>query len=152
MQAKKYNVSPKTIRDVLNRRTWAKETRHLWAKDEQASLRAPKIKTVARRDPANGEALTTTPFDESENCSRVPRDEISELKLHGSHSTEVFAFARLTPTYPTDLHSTTQSELKREPPVAAWTPALFLPEEAFLQEIIQAGTSNDPFHFDWPNW
>jgi hypothetical protein len=31
--AKKYNVSPKTIRDVWNRQTWAKVTEHLWEKN-----------------------------------------------------------------------------------------------------------------------
>jgi hypothetical protein len=34
----------------------------------------------------------------------------------------------------------------------AWAPALFfLPEECHLGSDL-AGTSDDPFHFDWPNW
>ena len=37
--AKKFNVSPKTIRDIWNRRTWTQETRHLWTEDERPLVR-----------------------------------------------------------------------------------------------------------------
>jgi hypothetical protein len=37
--AKKYNVSPKTIRDIWNRRTWIEHTRHLWTDDEKPHAR-----------------------------------------------------------------------------------------------------------------
>ena len=40
--AKKYNVSPKTIRDIWNRRTWIQQTRHLWTEDEQPVARKKK--------------------------------------------------------------------------------------------------------------
>ena len=32
---KKYNISPKAVRDIWNRRTWTQETRHLWSEDEK---------------------------------------------------------------------------------------------------------------------
>jgi hypothetical protein len=41
----KYNVSPKTIRDIWNRRTWTKETKHLWTEDEMPMVR---IKTIRK--------------------------------------------------------------------------------------------------------
>ena len=40
--ATKFNVSPKAIRDIWNRRTWTQETRHLWTKDEQPMFRMEK--------------------------------------------------------------------------------------------------------------
>ena len=33
MLSRQYNVSPKAIRDIWNRRTWAPETQHLWTDD-----------------------------------------------------------------------------------------------------------------------
>ena len=37
-----FNVSPKAIRDIWNRRTWANETRHLWTEDERPTPRSNK--------------------------------------------------------------------------------------------------------------
>jgi hypothetical protein len=37
--AKKFNVSPKAIRDIWNRRTWTQETHHLWTEDEHPIIR-----------------------------------------------------------------------------------------------------------------
>ena len=38
--ARQFNVSPKAVRDIWNRRTWVPETRHLWTKGETAMVRA----------------------------------------------------------------------------------------------------------------
>ena len=35
--AERFGVSPKTVRDIWNRRSWAPETRHLWAPGEFAA-------------------------------------------------------------------------------------------------------------------
>jgi hypothetical protein len=40
--AKKYNVSPKTVRDIWNRRTWTVETRHLWTSDQSCNRQPPR--------------------------------------------------------------------------------------------------------------
>jgi hypothetical protein len=142
MQAKKYNVSPKTIRDILNRRTWTKETRHLWAQDEQASIRTPKIKTVERLARANssyqtngtapavldGDQHAYQPFDDGENCTDFQLDE----KMSSDLNT------------PDPLTSSTTSSVFT-------TAAVFLPEACHLGSA-EAGTSDDPFHFDWPHW
>ena len=34
-----YNISPKAVRDIWNRRTWIEETRHLWACGEKPMIR-----------------------------------------------------------------------------------------------------------------
>jgi hypothetical protein len=41
--AKQYNVSPKTIRDIWNRRTWTQETRHLWGETEAPMIRRKSV-------------------------------------------------------------------------------------------------------------
>jgi hypothetical protein len=41
--AKKFNVSPKTIRDIWNRRTWTHETQHLWTGDERPIIRPERV-------------------------------------------------------------------------------------------------------------
>jgi hypothetical protein len=54
--AEKYNISPKAIRDIWNRRTWAPETRHLWTDDERPMIREKKSKTSfssSQRPPHN---------------------------------------------------------------------------------------------------
>ena len=38
--AKQFGVSPKTIRDIWNRRTWTQTTAHLWS-DEATSIPTP---------------------------------------------------------------------------------------------------------------
>jgi hypothetical protein len=43
--AKKFNVSPKAIRDIWNRRTWTHETKHLWTEDERPMIRTERLHT-----------------------------------------------------------------------------------------------------------
>ena len=38
--AAKYNISPKAVRDIWNRRTWTQVTRHLWTCDEKPMVRS----------------------------------------------------------------------------------------------------------------
>jgi hypothetical protein len=167
MQAKKYNVSPKTIRDILNRRTWAKETRHLWAHDEQASIRAPKTKISPRPVRASsmyytdvsapavlsGDRLAYQSLADRGSISAAQSSTISNLNP-SDH--QILSRAVTTPPFPTNLHDAPRDEPMSSPPQpdlydTAWPPALFLPEEFHLGSE-QAGTSDDPFHFDWPNW
>ena len=42
--AEKFNVSPKAVRDIWNRRTWTQETQHLWTEDERPIIRTERIK------------------------------------------------------------------------------------------------------------
>ncbi len=41
--ARKFCVSPKTIRDIWNRRTWTKETKYLWNENERPMIRKKKF-------------------------------------------------------------------------------------------------------------
>jgi hypothetical protein len=167
IQAKNYNVSPKTIRDILNRRTWTKETRHLWAQDEQASIRAPKIKATERYIRAKslyqtngaapavlvGEHLVDQLVGNRNNCGGLACDEWSD-----SNSSEpLTSSSNVTiSAYPMDLQLAPPSEpmphrFQPDTHGMAWTAAVFLPE-AYHLDSTEAGTSDDPFHFDWPHW
>eukprot|EP00292_Cryptomonas_paramecium_P013682 CAMPEP_0113664654 /NCGR_PEP_ID=MMETSP0038_2-20120614/1859_1 /TAXON_ID=2898 /ORGANISM="Cryptomonas paramecium" /LENGTH=223 /DNA_ID=CAMNT_0000579899 /DNA_START=11 /DNA_END=682 /DNA_ORIENTATION=+ /assembly_acc=CAM_ASM_000170 len=37
-----FRISPKTVRDIWNRRTWTEETQHLWTEGEQPVLRSKR--------------------------------------------------------------------------------------------------------------
>ncbi len=167
MQAKKYNISSKTIRDILNRRTWTRETCHMWAQDEQASIRAPKIKTTDRYIRANslyqtngaapavlvGEHFAYQPLDDRDNCGGLACDEWSDLN---SSEPLTLSSAFTIPPYPMDQQLAPPSEpmhhrFQPDTNEMAWTPAVFLPEAYHLGSA-EAGTSDDPFHFDWPHW
>ena len=59
--AMKYNISPKAVRDIWNRRTWTQETRHLWTDDEEPMLRtkAPRCK-LSRRGSDSSDSRETS--------------------------------------------------------------------------------------------
>ena len=73
--AMKYNISPKAVRDIWNRRTWTQETCHLWTDDEKPMLRtkAPLCK-LSRRDSDSSTSSETSCsqdgewFPSSPNC------------------------------------------------------------------------------------
>jgi hypothetical protein len=46
--AKRYNVSPKAIRDIWNRRTWTQETEHLWEVTDKPISRIPELLSSLR--------------------------------------------------------------------------------------------------------
>jgi hypothetical protein len=41
--ALEYRISPKAVRDIWNRRSWTRETRHLWSKGEVEFIRKTKL-------------------------------------------------------------------------------------------------------------
>jgi hypothetical protein len=167
MQAQKYNVSPKTIRDILNRRTWARETRHLWAQGEQSSIRAPKVKTTRSHAPVDyeqvtvrkilaGEQFTDQPSNDQVSYSSFLSNEIMDLNQTDHQSSTSVQGASSKPIYPMKFQPASPSEniIHRHQPntqqVALHQP-LFVPEASHLGTS-QPGISDDPFHFDWPNW
>ena len=56
--SRRYNVSPKTIRDIWNRRTWTPETRPFWEAGEQPMERCKP--TSARSPPRLPSGVTET--------------------------------------------------------------------------------------------
>ena len=58
--AKMYCVSPKTIRDIWNRRTWQNETRHLWAETDKPMIRYKKFAVSSDQSACPTFSLTRT--------------------------------------------------------------------------------------------
>jgi hypothetical protein len=68
--AKKFGISPKAVRDIWNRRSWAYETRHLWATSEQPFfMRAQSKSAPPPSKPAQPVAAHSC-FHETEAASR----------------------------------------------------------------------------------
>ncbi len=49
--ADRFGVSPKTIRDIWNRRTWATTTAHLWSQDEDFKCSLASTRSLVRISP-----------------------------------------------------------------------------------------------------
>ena len=126
LMAHTYGVSVKTIRDIWNRRTWTKETQHLWGPTDTRKIRRKKIaaspKTSSDKifsehqfDPScilNRPVYHLAPADTSdnyENASRRVFDQCSE----------------------------------RDCPV---------PQQAIPNAQRFDFHAEDPFHDDWPYW
>jgi hypothetical protein len=102
--AKQFNVSPKTIRDIWNRRTWANETRHLWTEDERPMIRTKKQKSSLPSSPE-------THNSKAKNCDRgVPRQRIPETFF--AHKPAA------TSAHPPSISFPEQHPLSNPPPAA----------------------------------
>mmetsp|Transcript_75671 Transcript_75671/g.202545 ORF Transcript_75671/g.202545 Transcript_75671/m.202545 type:complete len:217 (-) Transcript_75671:685-1335(-) len=66
----KFNVSPKTVRDIWNRRSWIEETKHLWEEGEAPTLRA-KAHARMEKQPDNAQNYRSVKT-QSETFHRQP--------------------------------------------------------------------------------
>jgi hypothetical protein len=172
--AEKYNISPKAIRDIWNRRTWAPETRHLWTDDERPMIREKKSKTSfspSQRPPLNfqpnkfgypiQQPFRFTDFntrDRQSSCS--PCDICLDNWQHHPSPTELHLAAAPRP----DAHMLSSAAL--EPAItfhvaSEWfrDPSAMLCPSAAIdcgaesdEAVFLAAAKDDPFHFDWPHW
>jgi hypothetical protein len=179
--AKKFNVSPKTIRDIWNRRSWAQETRHLWTNDERRMIRFRKTQSTRPLLIQQG-----IPLHNSTGCSSPPLKHAesdspkfsADVLPHTAHTVETKddANCRLapitikleTPPPPTpELPPTTKtndaaSAVAAKANAAAAAAAIGDGSAAisaaagglpaFPPPTACAPAWNDPFHFDWPYW
>jgi hypothetical protein len=70
--SKKYNISPKAIRDIWNHRTWRTATRHMWTSDHPSPEAKCKVKNEAKRVETRisvDERRLSCPFKEDIGCS-----------------------------------------------------------------------------------
>ena len=125
--AKKYCISPKTVRDIWHRRTWTKETRHLWASTDEKKIRRKKSDPSIALSHGNNE---TTLYKDS--------------KIFG------YAFPIKTDyaTFREDFYDVlTVQRIKPDCLECSMT------EKAeFPGEIDDSPENVDPFHADWPFW
>ena len=59
--AERFGVSPKTVRDIWNRRSWAPETRHLWAPGEFAAAPRPRRPSASPMKILSDVGINNTP-------------------------------------------------------------------------------------------
>ena len=77
--ARKFKVSPKTIRDIWNRRAWANETRFLWSTDDEPQLRPKSTKSstlLSQCTADSGVGLDNEPIQDHQEivCQEIPLD------------------------------------------------------------------------------
>jgi hypothetical protein len=173
--AEKYNISPKAIRDIWNRRTWAPETRHLWTENERPMIREKKTKTLF--------SPSQRPYHNFQ-----PNNEIGYPTQQPFRFTDFNASDRHSPCSPCDIclnnwqrhPSPTELHLAAAPRPDAYTlssaalekaitfdvdsewfrdaPAMLCPSAAIDcgaesdEAAFAAAAKDDPFHFDWPHW
>jgi hypothetical protein len=82
--AKKYKVSPKTIRDIWNRRTWTVETRHLWNSDEACNKRPAPMRIETHRTSAAGSQNELAPIFVPSTPSDAPP--VRSFGFNAAHS------------------------------------------------------------------
>ncbi len=95
--SKHYNVSPKAIRDIWNRRTWGPETEHLWT-DERPTNQQIR----ARAYPS----LSPTMADQPQPSYALWQQSLPQLKPNQRHATNS----------PTGQHATYRSCIESWPP------------------------------------
>jgi hypothetical protein len=69
--SKRFNVSPKTIRDIWNRATWVKATRHAWTVEEEADY-VQSQSAISRASDGNSTSTDHDATRSSESEVRIP--------------------------------------------------------------------------------
>lgn len=132
--AELFNVSPKTIRDIWNRRTWICETRHLWREEDQPTLRYKKSRSIILNS-VNRVKFSTRMSTTPANIGRQPHinhvDDSTSSKISSIDETVC-----------------TNSTCNYNPNVEAWELAFDFP----VKHDHLGAVDNDPFHYDWPYW
>jgi hypothetical protein len=180
--ARKYNVSPKTVRDIWNRRTWTQETRHLWSEDQQAMVRRDNRRcstssasnsSDSEHEPACGRSSSA-----SRRPSRAPiawienRDSgcgsswcdffVNSIKRSGSSEEWGGHFQQPTAELVRDFGCCTaaagpsvdEEEVEAGCGEGWGSPSLWRWEAGVgaWDFPCALGGSEDPFHGDWPHW
>jgi hypothetical protein len=174
---RKLGVSPKAIRDIWNRRTWAPETQHLWTEGEFAMIRAKSkkirngvgqckghCKSQSSAHSSGSPAASYDPYSwtNTQNMSSI-LNSFGMQSWHSSSSQKYSDHLRPCTSRP--------ASIELEPTEAVIPAALLDRREArdFLLSInsIPSDSSSvtygsvdvmenlgadDPFHADWPYW
>lgn len=179
--ASRFKVSPKTIRDIWNRRTWVRETRHLWAENEVPTRRPRKVKEEA---PENDSSHLEKPEQKDHSIKSEPLStETEHTDSRNNQGTDATSRKRRCRGNPKDQNK--RSRVPRKPNLEI-TYRTFAPSQtrtSFLGDILMsisdqgvskesqsisvppaesAGSGSlspeftaadiDPFHNDWPYW
>ena len=125
--AERYSVSPKTIRDIWNRRTWTQETKHLWNEDEGPMIRSKEPKRSKDRE-MTLEKTRALPVNITDSIHRVHNP---------------------TGLCPSDCsHSLPSHDLSASVDYAIQA----IGHVSSMAGLLHGEHSDDPFHSDWPHW
>jgi hypothetical protein len=177
--ATKFNVSPKAIRDIWSRRTWAPETQHLWTQGEVAMVRVknskPKSSDSSRSDQNSGHSPRNS--GRPRMFSQI-RNNKATIAAGSKVSTNTLSWSMSSPANP-ERQQSICSHVALLPPTMVDMKSLTIPfyaQENWSIVPLQAFTSRsscqsshleqaeanwnvsedvgfvDPFHDDWPYW
>ena len=167
--AEKYHISPKTVRDIWNRRTWTTETQHLWSTDEIPKIRKDNRSKLAHANSLESTSTDTTvtirtpcasldcrcswntaghteQFTSQTFCSVVPNMASYHIH-HGDVVVDTSFFGGRTLSVHTVDSACSSFDIEESPQDLGFDDT----EEGWaLLGCLEA--TDDPFHADWPHW
>jgi hypothetical protein len=166
--ARKFKVSPKTIRDIWNRRAWANETRFLWSADDEPQLRPKSTKSstlLSQCTADSGVGLDNDPNQDQDHqeivcqekpldCKRIPCDD----RTSSSGVNQVAHDRTFHPVLLRDIEVADEScsmdtwLLLRELAMCDSVPRQVARAREFENLSSVPAFPDDPFHFDWSHW
>lgn len=179
--AEQFNVSPKAIRDIWNRRTWAPETRHLWNEGEFAMVRSkvnkPRFDTL---EPTNKcQNLVASSKSQSRGTRRIEKRghpiaeqrSLQPILAFSEQTDDASHFSSSANTWETLITSINaagfRSHMSNNLDLVQWQ-SITRPVPNQLQSSFDLGThaentstswdamrdlaADDPFHADWAHW
>jgi hypothetical protein len=157
--AKKFHISPKAIRDIWNRRTWTKETEHLWQNTDQPMRRVqPSKKTIPayRMERTTGFAPASFPSFADVACHGINCFLTNDSIHQSSPSPPDYARCFRCPASPT---APPPPAADLPPPIAPWALGPAACFRNFAGGCVVCGAAcggaagfDDPFRSDWPHW
>jgi hypothetical protein len=166
MLSRKYNISPKAIRDIWNRRTWAPETQHLWADDEFPMIRTKNSKKSLNNSKtgvhsaqwpfpnqsyATGERQVSSPCD---ICIDVWPQHASFPDSHIQIPADPRpdTYPQRPPAHKFDDVESISAWHEKTPATLCFSSPTDFGGETPDAVAFAAAAADDPFHFDWPYW
>ncbi len=150
--SKLYGVSPKTIRDIWNRRTWIEQTKDMWADNEHRHLVISKSSSPKIVRPSNNHAIfpnSTHQLHASENS--VEQSTLTDKESMLAQPHDPFAHF-MVPTTPKGLLLLWNTN--KTPPASLSSDLKAAADALSIWKVASASdkAANDPFHADWPHW
>jgi hypothetical protein len=150
--SKLYGVSPKTIRDIWNRRTWIEQTKYMWADNEHRHLVISKSSSPKIVQPSSNQAIfPKATYQLHASKSSVESSTIIGIEAMLDQPHDPFAHFMVSRTphgllSPRNMTKPLSANLSSD--FKAATDALRIWKVASTNDAV----ANDPFHADWPHW
>lgn len=160
-----FKVSPKTIRDIWNRRTWIRETNHLWCTGEKPQSRLKTIQSIRQNEISaskfyiDGVKLTTRNSQPAgppslDHEQPIPMQTCQFAAHNCLHPICAASRLCLCKVFPPDSNQTLPCH-KSPIPIFQTQPGEPGDASSAAAAWMSAGICNmevDPFRHDWPYW